>query len=258
MPYSFYDLDYIIDVNERRIDQYLSAYQKVLARFTNLILIYSALMIFLIPVFEQLFLTNDKKYWLCCCFGLFSVLFGTSLFFTVRLIIPVQVYFLRTPNAYYENFRLRYERNLLHKNPTLSKPELESKVAQLLKASYINELERTLNNNESVFIRKSSFYYHALRFGLLSVLPFLICLSAYLLQKQENIHKIEIYNIEKIIKLLKMHSMSKDKNDSSSTNSQDTVNGITTNLPGVDNSLVIPSYPYMIKEGSLIIKGKNQ
>ncbi len=46
IPKSFYDLDCIIEINESRLEQYTSAYQKVLERLTNVILIYSALTIF--------------------------------------------------------------------------------------------------------------------------------------------------------------------------------------------------------------------
>lgn len=47
---SFYSFDYLISINEKRAKQYLTAYQKVIERFTNIILIYSAITIFLIPI----------------------------------------------------------------------------------------------------------------------------------------------------------------------------------------------------------------
>lgn len=43
MENSFYNLDYIISLGEKRVDLYLSAYQGVLGRLTNIILIYSAI-----------------------------------------------------------------------------------------------------------------------------------------------------------------------------------------------------------------------
>lgn len=52
---SFYDLDYIIEANEKRLEQYSSAYQKSLDKFTNILIIYSAIAIFLIPIVQTLF-----------------------------------------------------------------------------------------------------------------------------------------------------------------------------------------------------------
>jgi len=57
-PKSFYDLDYIIEINEARYDQYTSAYSKVLEKYTNIILIYSAIAIFLIPIIQDI--VEDK------------------------------------------------------------------------------------------------------------------------------------------------------------------------------------------------------
>ena len=70
---SFYDLDYIIELNEKRLEQYTSAYQKVLERLTNIILIYSAITIFLVPIFSRWVFGWDKTlafiYLLCSLCG---------------------------------------------------------------------------------------------------------------------------------------------------------------------------------------------
>lgn len=58
---SFYNLDYIIEINEKRHEQYTSAYQKVLERFTIIILIYSALTIFLIPLIKELLSHGNRS-----------------------------------------------------------------------------------------------------------------------------------------------------------------------------------------------------
>jgi len=43
---SFYDLDYIIEINEQRLNEYTTAYQKVLERLTHVILIFRPLRFF--------------------------------------------------------------------------------------------------------------------------------------------------------------------------------------------------------------------
>jgi hypothetical protein len=50
---SFYNLDYIIEINEQRLNQYITAYHKVLERLTHIILVYSAIAIFLIPLIQD-------------------------------------------------------------------------------------------------------------------------------------------------------------------------------------------------------------
>jgi hypothetical protein len=248
MPKSFYDLDYIIEINEKRIEQYISAYQKVLERLTNIILIYSAITIFLNSIIKIVFLNKDCPLFLYPCFGVFVLLFTVSLYYTVRLIIPVEIYNLTMPRKYYEDFRLVYE-EIIHN---------QAEVEKLLKASYIDELEKILGNYQQVFRRKSSFYYNALMFALLSAIPYIICVGFHIAKKEENIQKVEIVNTEKISNLLKIDSMSKpNKNTTnSSTNTKAIVTGITTKLPGVDNTQVIPSSPDIIKENSYKIKKK--
>jgi hypothetical protein len=181
MPKSFYDLDYIIEINEKRIEQYISAYQKVLERLTNIILIYSAITIFMISVIKIVFFNKDCPWSLYTCFAAFAFLFSISLYHTVRLIIPVDITYLDAPKKYYQELRLTYEQTI----------RIQAEVEKLLKASYIDELETTLSIYEMLFRRKSSFYYNALMYGLLSAVPYIICVGFHISTKEENIQKVE-------------------------------------------------------------------
>lgn len=131
---SFYDLGYIIELNEKRLEQYTSAYQKVLERLTSIILIYSAITIFLVPIAQDIFFLEIKHGLLFICFAVFVILFFISVTFSIKLIIPVEVAYLEIPKRYYEEYRLAYEQTI--KN--------EDEIKILLKASYINELETAL------------------------------------------------------------------------------------------------------------------
>jgi len=193
---SFYDLEYIIEINEKRIEEYISAYQKVLERFTNIIIIYSAIAIFLVPICQDI-CQSEITHWLpTTCFIIFAGLFSYSLYFTIRLIIPVDVSYLTSPKMYYETIRLQYEQTI-----GTQAPNWQEDITKLLQASYISELEKALEMNISVFIRKSSFYYNALMFGLLSALPFLICLGFHITKKEDKTQKVEIVNSEKCLNL---------------------------------------------------------
>src|SRR5947209_20001981 len=97
MAKSFYDLDYIIEINEKRVEQYTTAYQQVLGKLTNIILIYSALAIFLIPIIQEVF-SGTFNWYLDICFALFCVLFFISVGYTIRLIFPKELAYLAEPD----------------------------------------------------------------------------------------------------------------------------------------------------------------
>src|SRR5258708_21349405 len=107
-PKSFYDLDYMVELSEKRVEQYTSAYQLILGRLANIILVYSALGIYLIPIVQDLTKSSPWPLW---CSGL--VMFGliiVSLFFTVRLMWPVYISYLEISKHYFEDLKLQYER----------------------------------------------------------------------------------------------------------------------------------------------------
>ncbi len=110
MAKSFYDLDYIIEINEKRLAEYTALYQKVLERLTNIILVYSALEI-----------VNDS-----------------------------------------------------------------------LKGAYILELENAVGINSRAFRKKNSFFYNALLFALVAIIPYITCLGFHLSKKEDKVQKVEI------------------------------------------------------------------
>ena len=85
MAKSFYDLDYIIDNSEKRLAEYTVLYQKVLERLTNIILIYSALGIFLIPLVQHAIsadITFKRK----------NSFFNNALVFALLAVVPYIVF----------------------------------------------------------------------------------------------------------------------------------------------------------------------
>ena len=87
------------------------------------------------------------------------------------------------PRKYYSEYRKEYEKTF----------DADS-VSEMLKASYIKELEETLAANVIIFRRKNSFYYNALLYALVAAFPFLICLGFHITKKETTIHKVEIVN----------------------------------------------------------------
>jgi hypothetical protein len=178
--FSFYDLDYIIDLNERRLEQYTTAYQKNLDKFTNLLIVYSAIGVFLVPVIQTLFLSGVRHWLHYASFFFFLPLFIYSVTYTIRLLIPIEVAYLIEPKIYYEKLRLQYEQD--GKNEELTN--------RYLKASYINELEKAVAANNYVFKRKGLFYYRAFSTSLMAVIPYLLCLAFHFLLKKTTFKRL--------------------------------------------------------------------
>lgn len=190
---SFYDLDYIIELNEKRLEQYATAYQRYVDRFTVLLVIYSAFAIFLIPFIQSLFLRDDQCHWLHhLSFYLFMAFFLISLFYTVKLLIPADIVYLSEPKIYYDTQRVKYEKE----------GNGSTKTDSLLKASYVYELQEMVSRNKIIFERKTRFYSWALSFGIFAALPYIICLGFHV-QSAKN-HKQPISIIEKIANFSKM------------------------------------------------------
>ncbi|AWO00496.1 hypothetical protein DLD77_01630 [Chitinophaga alhagiae] len=187
---SFYDFDYIIDINEKRLEQYSNAYQRNVDRFTNVMVIYSGFAIFLIPMVQSLFFAEAKYHLMYhLSFYCFIVLFSCSLINTIRLLAPVDVAYLQEPRIYYEEYRLKYE-NLKSKQQGLRLHEVDN----LIKSSYIDELERAVSRNDILFQRKGLFYHKAFIWAIYAIIPYLVCLGFQLASKDGKPQKVEIVN----------------------------------------------------------------
>jgi len=183
MPVSFYDLDYIIEINQKRLEEYNASLQKVSERLTNIILIYSGLGIFLVSLIQHLLDKDIKGVVYYFLFTAFSIFFLTSLWYFVKLLLPAEIAYLDPPKKYYKNFRAQMEEDY---------PNDEEQVDRSLKGSYILEIENAITVNYGVFRKKSSFYYNALLFALLAVIPYITCVGYHLSKKDDKIQKVEL------------------------------------------------------------------
>jgi hypothetical protein len=174
MGKSFYDLDYIIEINERRLAEYTALYQRVLERLTNIILVYSALGIFLVPLTQHALAADIPGVLFYGAFCLFAVLLIVSVVYLIRLLLPVEIAYLDPPKKYYDEYKSSLE-NLEIGN--------EAVVNDSLKGAYILELENAIEINSSAFREKSSFFYNALLFALLAVVPYIVCIGFHLSKK---------------------------------------------------------------------------
>lgn len=203
MENSFYNLDYIISLGEKRVDLYLSAYQGVLGRLTNIILIYSAIGIFVIPIIQDLINNAKVVYFLFAI--VFLVMIIVSVVYTIRLLIPVRVAYLEVSDRYSTDLRSQYERKFLHSELSLDQvKDAKLMIDNYLKASYIAELSQAQATNQRVFVGKSSFYYRALIWGLAAIFPYVACIGFHLSHKEDKVQKMHLVYAGKIVTYFKL------------------------------------------------------
>ena len=198
MENSFYNLDYIISLGEKRVDLYLSAYQGVLGRLTNIILVYSALGIYLIPIIQDLL--DGAKVVYCLFAIIFLVMIVVSVIYTIRLLIPIRIAYLEVSDRYSTDLRNQYEKRFLR--PELSADQAKDAkkmIDDYLKASYIAELSEAQQINQRVFVGKSSFYYRALVWGLAAIVPYIACIGFHLSRKEDKVQKVHFVYEEKTV-----------------------------------------------------------
>ena len=103
----------------------------------------------------------------------------------VRLLLPAEVAYLAPPHKYYALFRDQLEQIY---------PLDQQTVDDSLKTSYIIDLEDAIRVNGAIFKQKNSFFYNALIFALLAVVPYIVCLGFHLAKKEDRVQKMELVN----------------------------------------------------------------
>ncbi|HTI91563.1 MAG TPA: hypothetical protein VL727_13305 [Puia sp.] len=183
MGKSFYDLDYIIEINEKRLAEYTALYQKVLERLTNIILVYSALGIFLVPLTQRAIAANIKGVWFYLAYFCFVILLVISVVYLIRLLLPIDIAYLDPPRKYYGEYKANIE------GLNIGNEEV---VDDSLKGAYVLELENAIEINSRAFLKKSSFFYNALLFALVAIIPYIVCLGFHFSKKEDKVEKVEI------------------------------------------------------------------
>lgn len=197
---SFYDFDYIIELGEKRVEQYIGGCQLILGRTTNIILIYSIMGIYLVPVIQDF--TQFPSGFLRVNAAIFMTILIVSVFFAIRLLLPFDITYFQKSSIYYQDLRQKYEAKIL--KPAMTAEEItaaQALINNLLKASYIDELIRSQNNNAAILGQKTSYYYRALLWGLIAMAPYILCVGFHITRKVDSIQKVELVNVPKSVSL---------------------------------------------------------
>ncbi|HEV9038370.1 MAG TPA: hypothetical protein VGQ51_17160 [Puia sp.] len=197
---SFYSLDYIIELGEKRMEQYSTAYQLTLGRTTNIIVVYSAVGIYLIPIVQD-FGQKPSVVFEIETIVLVMIL-SCSLFYAIRLLIPANLAYLKVSSEYYQDMRLQYEQKMLHQEMSDSdRLKSEQKIDDFIKTAYIDEPAWGQQNNWTILTRKSLYYQKALVCGLLAILPYIVCVSYHISAQKAKTEK-QGKTSQKIIKFV--------------------------------------------------------
>jgi hypothetical protein len=198
---SFYDLDYIIEINEQRLEQYANMHQKSVDRFTTLLVVYSAFCIFLVPIIQTLFFSKEQYHWsYYYSFYLFCILFIISIVNSIMLLAPGALYILVAPSVYYTGVKQFFEAEGI--------PPAQSNV--LIKNYYITELEKAIITNNLRLQRKTSFYNRAFHFAIMACIPYLYCIWLQINSEKKTILKKE--TIDNLISFTKTNHICGGKN----------------------------------------------
>jgi hypothetical protein len=183
MPISFYDLDYYIEINEKREADLRAEYDKILGKVSNILIVYSGISVFIIAICKDFF-TPPINSWYLLFLGLFSLFFLVSFIYTILFLYPKTTPYLAQPKDYYTNLRQQLEAALpTHPNPItqVEKDQIENQ----LKTAYIVELEDAIDTNTDIVTKKQAYYFNTFRYAIFCVFPFIGCMAFHLLQPDE-------------------------------------------------------------------------
>lgn len=229
---SFYDLNYLIEINEKRLQEHIAAYRLQEGKFTNLLVIYSAFCIFLVPVIQSLcWHVADCSWLMYSSFGLFILLLCSSLYYAVKLLLPGRTPYLDDPIVFYQQLLRAYN------NGSRSMDEIN----QLIKASYISQLEPEVAWSGYLAAAKYTYYFRAIALGLMAAIPYLVCAGFQLSLNAKN----TTMNTLKICTLGEITVMSEhNKKTATPLPADERFQGIKT------NDVIVLNIPYII--GTLI------
>lgn len=163
---SFFDIACLIDVHERRLEQYVGAYQRYLDKLPHLLFIYSAIAIFLMPITRDVLMVEKEVHWLYQgCYGMLLMMLGISVLNAARLMIPGKSllpvalqHYLETRDGY-----LRME---------MPPDDIDMLVQQL----YLKDLIWIVSMGHAMAIRKERYYKRMYLWGVIAIIPYVICL----------------------------------------------------------------------------------
>lgn len=158
-------------MHERRLEQYMHAYQRYMDKLTHLLFLYSAVAIVLLPIAKQLMKVEYRVYWayVACFFGLLMML-GVSVYNAASLMLPARS-LLPTPLSRYD---VQKERLMLQR---MDRRQIDKKLIN----RYVDDLKALVGVWCNLATRKENHYRRMCMWGLMAIVPYIICLIFHLI-----------------------------------------------------------------------------
>jgi len=179
-----------IELNQKQLDIYREGLEKASSRISLISVLYSILSIYLIQLIQFSITHNFRNIFFLGCLGLLIFCLSVSIVWTIRFLLPTKIAHVHAPKYFYSNIKKQYEAKGV-------KPE---DMQRKIQATFLNELEKALDNNYNAYKAKRKKFYYAFNFALIALIPYLICASIMLGTKEkETPQKMEITNADAIV-----------------------------------------------------------
>ncbi|MDI9366646.1 MAG: hypothetical protein QM541_16940 [Flavobacterium sp.] len=234
-----------ISQNEKSLDFYYQNYKKTLEKFNVILLMYSPITVFLIQTIKfPIEKHSELGYWIY----IYLVFLCVSFYFFIQslrnsylLFKPIDVAYLNLPKVFYKDIRLKYETELQTTD--------EAVINAYVKTTYLEELEKTVANNQQLFEVKSRYYYQAFTKALKALFPFVLCIGfVNLYPSSKDVNKTEIINYKEILNDIDSINQKKyfmENNKPAVTVAKPKQDVVVIKI---DTSKIIKTEPKMIKE----------
>ncbi|WP_126249366.1 hypothetical protein [Chitinophaga rhizosphaerae] len=168
---SLFEIGELIDMHERRLEQYVGAYQRYTDKLTHLLFIYSAVAIFLMPITLDLFKSGREVHVVYyACYLLLLGMLAVSVFFAGRLIMPKESV-LPEPLGTYTDLQKELEAAGFDAGD----------IERMLTRQYLRDMMDLLTIMAVMAKRKENYYRWMFNWGLAAIVPYIVCLIFHLI-----------------------------------------------------------------------------
>jgi hypothetical protein len=191
MEKNFLDFDYQIELNERNLETYQELYEKTLSKISFISIIYSILALYTAQIAQYAIESKLKNFMFVLSLVIFLAVVIISILYTIKFLLPIEISHLHCPQFFYKDIKKQYEEKGKGKDAeTLNK---------YIQATYLNEIEKAVDNNFEAFKAKRRLFYFAFNFALAALIPYIFCLGiVFNNQKKNEPKKVEIVNLNSL------------------------------------------------------------
>ncbi|MEA5427460.1 hypothetical protein [Arcicella lustrica] len=237
----FENVDYQIELNQKRLDEEYSRYNQIISRIGYIMLFYTVYAAYLIQLIQYLISVSSIISWYSFFFLSFILSLALSIYNSIKLLIPVEIAYNEMPKIFYTVLREDYIRQGI----------AENEVNLYLKESYKIQLEKSVEHNFTVNNKKSNHNYRSIIYCLFGLFPYIICIAFKISSDKDPIQKVELVKSIITDSLIKQQNLIKLKMANEQPNQNAPTNQPPRNEPAkVDPSKVIVRQPVMIKENT--------